>query len=209
MPPAERGRAMDAIELLMNEHRLIERVLDAIEGFAEEARRKGSTEKEELGRFVAFLREFADGCHHGKEENILFRTMVDNGFPAHGGPIPVMLGEHEQGRAYIGALAARAEQEGSWSAADLQAVADAALGYSELLRSHIHKEDAVLYPMAEQHLPPEVMERVGEECERFEAEQTGAGVHEKFHALAEELVQRHARAAQPAVPSAHRSGCCG
>lgn len=202
---------MDAIETLMNEHRVIERVLDALVGFADEARRKGTTDKDELGRFVAFIREFADRCHHGKEEDILFAAMVAHGFPRDGGPIAVMLHEHGQGRALVGALAAKVAQDGAWTPADLQEIADDANAYANLLHAHIHKEDAVLYPMAEQHLPPEAMERVAADCERFEEEQTGAGEHERYHALADELVLRHAATSHPAAGPMHphRHGCCG
>ncbi len=203
---------MDAIETLMSEHRLIEQVLDAMVGFADEIRRQEATEREELARFVAFLREFADACHHGKEEDVLFAAMVEHGFPRDGGPIAVMLHDHAQGRALIGALAAKADGAGAWSGEDRQRIAEAAYAYAALLHAHIHKEDAILYPMAEQHLPPEAMERVGEQCERFEAEQTGPGAHERLHALADELVARHATAAHPTEHpgSAHRfGGCCG
>ncbi len=200
---------MDAIEQLMNDHRIIERVCDAMVGFADEARRKQTTEKEELRRFVTFLREFADGCHHGKEEDILFRRMTENGFPSSGGPIAVMLMEHDEGRGLIRALSQKADQEEPWSAADLQTVADAAAQYSGLLHQHIHKEDAVLYPMAEQHLPPEELERVNAECEYFEAHKMGAGDHERYHALAEDLVQRHAPAAHPGGAGTRGAGCCG
>ena len=202
---------MDAIETLMNEHRVIERVLDGLVAFAEDTRRKGATEKEELSRFVTFVREFADACHHGKEENVLFRAMVEHGFPRNGGPIAVMLHEHDQGRALVSVLAKHATQDGAWSDADRQEVADAAGAFSEMLRAHIHKEDAILYPMAEQHLPPEAMEAVSAECGRFEEERTGSGVHARLHALADELVQRHASTVHPPShdPGAHRFGCCG
>jgi len=200
---------MDAIETLMNEHRTIERVLDALVGFSEDAVRRGATEKEELGRFVTFVREFADACHHGKEEDILFAAMVEAGFPRNGGPIAVMLHEHDQGRALVGILKARAEQAGPWSDPDRQEIAEVSRGYSQMLHAHIHKEDAVLYPMAEQHLAPEVMEKVGEGCERYEAARLGN--HERLHALAEDLVARHAPAVHPAGqdPRGHGFGCCG
>ncbi len=195
---------MDAVETLMNEHRTIERVLDALVSFAEDLVRRGATEKDELGRFVTFVREFADACHHGKEEDILFAAMVEAGFPRKGGPIAVMLYEHDQGRALVGVLKAHAEQESAWSDADRQEIAEVARGYSAMLHAHIHKEDAVLYPMAEQHLAPEVMERVGEECDRYEAERLGS--HEKLHALAEALVARHAPAVHPAPERPHCYG---
>ena len=202
---------MDAIETLMNEHRVIERVIDGLVAFAEDTRRRGATEKAELSRFVTFIREFADACHHGKEEDVLFRTMVEHGFPRNGGPIAVMLHEHDQGRAFVSVLAKHAAQEGAWTDADRQEVADAGGAYAELLRAHIHKEDAILYPMAEQHLTPEAMEAVAAECERFEEERTGNGVHARLHALADDLVQKHAANVHPAPhdPGAHRFGCCG
>jgi hemerythrin-like domain-containing protein len=202
---------MDAIETLMNEHRLIERVLDGLVAFAEDTRRRGATEKPELSRFVTFVREFADACHHGKEEDVLFRVMVEHGFPRSGGPIAVMLHEHDQGRALVSILARHAVQEGAWSDADRQEIADASRAFSEMLRAHIHKEDAVLYPMAEQHLPPEAMEAVSAECERFEEERTGSGAHARLHALADDLVEKHASAVHPPPrdPGAHGFGCCG
>ena len=113
---------MDAIETLMSEHRTIEEVLDALEGFAEGVRRKGTTERDELRGFVTFLREFADAHHHAKEEDILFRTMVEHGFPRDGGPILVMLHEHDQGRALIAAMAAKLEGSSPWATADHQSL---------------------------------------------------------------------------------------
>src|SRR6266540_1126404 len=123
---------MDAIETLMTEHRLIERACDALAAFADEVRRKSTDDKEELGRFVTFIREFADACHHGKEEDILFAAMVEAGFPRHGGPIAVMLMEHDQGRAHVRVLADLAAQAAPSSVADRQRLAEAAHGYAGL-----------------------------------------------------------------------------
>ena len=99
---------MDPIETLMSEHRAIERVLDALVAFADDVERRGATDKEELSRFVTFLREFADTGHHGKEEDILFQAMVDGGFPNEDGPIGVMLRDHDEGRGLVGILDERA-----------------------------------------------------------------------------------------------------
>ena len=187
---------MDAIETLMSEHRIIERGIDALTAFADETRRRTTEDKQELARFVEFIRQFADACHHGKEEDILFKAMVEAGFPSQGGPIAAMLHEHDVGRAFVTRLADLAGQAAPWSGEDREALAEAAHGYANLLRQHIQKEDAILYPMAEQHLPPQLMERVDEACERYEQEKTGSGEHERLHRLAEELVARHV----PALP---------
>ncbi len=194
---------MEAIETLMNEHRVIERGIDALVAFADGVRRRASDgsrgDREELGRFVTFIREFADACHHGKEEDILFAAMVEAGFPKEGGPIAVMLMEHDVGRGHVRELAGLTGPGAPWSEADRARLADAAYAYANLLRAHIHKEDAILYPMAEQRLPPDVLERVNADCERYEREKTGSGEHEKLHRLAEELVARHA----PGLGEAH------
>lgn len=188
---------MDAIETLMNEHRTIERVLDALVAFGDDAQRRGGTEKEELARFVRFFREYADAAHHAKEEDVLFRAMVAHGFPRNGGPVAVMLHEHDQGRALVGVLDARAEQPAPWSDADRQEIVEVARGFSAMLHAHIHKEDAVLYPMAEQHLPPAALAEVGAACERADEARTASGAGDRLQALADELVARHASAVHP------------
>ena len=183
---------MDAIETLMSEHRLIERALDSLVAFADEVSRKTTDEKEELGRYVTFIRAFADAYHHGKEEDILFAAMVEAGFSRESGPIAVMLWEHDQGRAHVRALAGLAAQAGPWTAEDRQGLAEHANGFAMLLRQHIHKEDAILYPMAEQRLPRAVMARVCLDCEAYERRKIGSGEHERLRSLAEELTSRHA-----------------
>jgi hemerythrin-like domain-containing protein len=184
---------MDAIDLLMEEHQIILRALDALEAFvAKEA--QGGDERPELGRFVRFIRDFADARHHGKEEDILFEAMVAAGFPRDGGPIAVMLMDHDAGRAHVAAMAAKAEQAGPWTERDRAEAVAAAHGYSELLRGHIFKEDRILYPMARQRLPEEALRQVDRECAAFEANQVAAG-GDSLRSLASDLVARHAAGA--------------
>jgi hemerythrin-like domain-containing protein len=186
---------MDAIETLMNEHRTIERVLDALTAFADETRRRGATDREELGRFVTFLREFADAHHHHKEEGVLFEAMIAHGFPREAGPVAVMLHDHDQGRALVGVLAERSAAPDAWSDDDRQAIADAAHGFADLLRAHIQKEDRILYPMAEQRLPPDALQSVDESC--AEQDRARAASTDRFLQIAEGLVLRHAAVAHP------------
>lgn len=184
---------MNPIEVLMNEHRLIESVLDSLEAYVDRLSPNSSLETADLGRFAQFIRAFADTCHHGKEENILFETMVENGMPRESGPIAVMLHEHEEGRQLVRTLtefAARSTEPG-WSDADRQRIRQAARSYAELLRRHIQKEDGILYPMAVSRLDPATMADIARRFDAFEAEKTGPGEHEKLHLLAEELIARY------------------
>ncbi|MEI7704150.1 MAG: hemerythrin domain-containing protein [Deltaproteobacteria bacterium] len=180
---------MNAIELLMQEHQLILGALDALDAFVA-AQSRGGDDRAELARFVHFIRAFADTRHHAKEEDILFVAMVAAGFPRDGGPIAVMLMDHDAGRAHVAAMAERAEQSAPWSDEDRRAMAAACGGYADLLRGHIQKEDRILYPMAVQRLPEEAMRRVDRDCAAFEARQVAAG-GDALKVLAGELAARH------------------
>ena len=181
---------MDAIETLMAEHQLILGAIAALETFAGEARRGGGSAAE-LGRFVTFIREFADAHHHAKEEDLLFTAMVEAGFPRESGPIGVMLHDHAQGRGYVGVLAEVALAPAPWSDADRERLHAAALGYAGLLRAHIQKEDGILYPMAEARLPAALRARVDTAAAAHDARQAASGVLARLEALGSALVARN------------------
>jgi len=178
---------MKATEILMGEHRVIERVISALEKGAE---RLQAGLKIRAGFFIdaaEFIKGFADGCHHQKEEGVLFKTMEAHGIPKQDGPIGVMLFEHEQGRKFTSGLrdAALKLENGDESA--VSAIISNAQEYATLLRQHIHKEDNILFPIAERVIPELEKEKVLEDFKHIEHEETGAGVHEKYLALAEKL----------------------
>ena len=178
---------MQAIDLLMQEHRLIERVLDALEMGAGQLERSRAVPPAFFLESADFIAGFADGCHHRKEEGVLFGAMIESGVPSGGGVIDMMLDEHEQGRALTRALrdAARRLQAGDLTAR--AQVASSVRNYVALLRDHIAKEDEMLFPMADEILSSASQERVLAAFDRVEREEAGEGAHEKFHALAVKL----------------------
>ncbi len=181
---------MDAIETLMAEHQQILGAIGALEAFAVEVRRGGG-DAAELGRFVTFIREFADAHHHAKEEDLLFTAMVEAGFPRDCGPIGVMLHEHDLGRRQVGVLAEVASAPTPWTATDRERLHAAALGYGELLRAHIQKEDGILYPMAEARLSATLRARVDAGAAEHDARQAASGALARLEGLGAELVARH------------------
>lgn len=178
---------MKATKILMEEHRVIENIIAVLE---KAAHRLEANEAVRPGLFIEatdFIRGFADGYHHRKEEGVLFQSMAAYGIPVEGGPIGVMLAEHEQGRLFTGNLRHAAEQLEAGDATARQDVIANALGYATLLRQHIMKEDDVLFPLADRILPPEEQVRVAEGFDHVEHEETGEGIHEKYLALADRL----------------------
>jgi hemerythrin-like domain-containing protein len=178
---------MKATNILSEEHRVIERVLNTLEAGAQRLASEQPMPPEFFISATDFIKGFADGCHHRKEEGVLFILMEAQGVPVQGGPIGVMLAEHELGRQYTRALrsAALDMQSGDENAA--RRVVESAQNYVALLRQHIYKEDHMLFPMADRVIPADQYDSVWEGFEHVEHEETGEGVHEKYLALAESL----------------------
>jgi hemerythrin-like domain-containing protein len=178
---------MKATEILMSEHRVIERVITSLETAAAALSSGANIRPEFFLQAADFVRGFADGCHHKKEEGVLFKALAANGLPEDQGPVGMMLLEHEQGRGFIRGLRAAAQDLANGNQAARAEVVKNALGYGSLLRQHIQKEDKVLFPMADQVIPLDEHDAVIDGFEHVEHEETGAGVHEKYLALAEAL----------------------
>ena len=183
---------MDPIQILMNEHRVIEQVLTALEEVVGNLAKHGETDREQLGRFVMFLREFADAVHHSKEEDILFVQMTKHGFAQDNGPLAVMLNDHETSRGYVKILREAAERVAQpWTSEEAEQVVRAAKSYSELLRVHIFREDNFLYKMAQRHIPSDEMYVMGKQFAAMISESESNGAKQRLVALAEELTGQH------------------
>jgi hemerythrin-like domain-containing protein len=197
---------MDPIETLMQEHRTIERVIERLVDLAETAQHTGRLEGQPATDALEFIRHFADGCHHAKEEGHLFAMMVDLGFPKEQGPLAVMLYEHEQGRACVQTMVARLAAASDGEAAAVSDFAAAALAYADLLRGHIQKEDQVLYPMAVRAMSTADYQRLTLRFMAQDAEDQATGQPERCLSLAAQLTA--GMASSPAQP-ATGDGCRG
>ncbi len=146
-----------ATNVLRDEHRLILKVAHALERHLTATDGGTPTNYDLIDKSIAFFRLFADACHHGKEEDLLFPAMVDNGMPGDEGPIAMMLYEHGLGRAFVGRMAAAAPDAREGDSAAHAELRDAANGYIELIVAHIGKEDGILFNIADGMI-------VGPEC---------------------------------------------
>lgn len=190
---------MKPTDVLKSEHRVIERVLASLEAAAI---RLGNGERIRPGFFVdasEFISGFADGCHHHKEEEILFPALVEGGLPHPGGPVEVMLVEHDQGRFFNRSMREAAERLAAGQADAAADVTRNALGFVGLLRDHIGKEDNILFQMADNFLGPPVQEAMSGQFDQVEAEEGRSGNHARFMALAGALEQEAAAPAGAAT----------
>lgn len=135
---------------------------------------------------VRFFVEYLDGCHNRKEEEHLFPLLERLGIPRGGGPLAVMLMEHERSKELLAELQVAAA---SYVAGDRSVLTKLrlALGqYTSLLKQHFWKENDILYPMARRVMTEEHGEAVIAGIEAVEAE-LGADTRERYYRLADEL----------------------
>lgn len=158
------GVSDTATGVLREEHQLILGVVDVLDRQLSTA--DPGPDFSVVDRCISFFRLFADACHHGKEEDLLFPELVSQGMPGEAGPIAVMLAEHEQGRAYVRGMA---EAIGRTKAGDVEAetaLRKHARNYIDLIRAHIGKEDHILFEMADNMVTGEACEAL---CGRYDA----------------------------------------
>ena len=140
---------------------------------------------------IDFFRNFADRCHHGKEEACLFPLLEQKGFSRDQGPTGAMLHEHEEGRRHVRVMDQAAS---AIAAGDSAATADFvshARAFTQLLREHILKEDHCLFQMADRALSEQDQSRLLESFAHVEHEDMGPGTHEKYLNIAAELAKRY------------------
>jgi len=169
---------------LIEDHSTTERVLDAVARALDDA---GGPQLVVLTAFRDYATGFVDACHNQKEERHLFPLLEAHGVPREGGPLGVMLAEHEQSKALLGRLVGLIERYVNGESSTLAELRSTFEEYAALLKSHYWKETDVLYPLARRTLSETEAEAVLQGLRKTEAEQ-GADTRARFQQLAETIV---------------------
>lgn len=177
---------MFSTQNLEQEHRIIERVLNSLEIAAQKLGEGKPVSPNTFNKFLDFIKNFADSCHHGKEEGNLFPVLEKFGVPKEG-PIGVMLLEHDQGRSFVKGMSDAVKKYASGETQAKEDIVKNARGYVNLLSQHIPKEDNILYPMANRALPQEEDQKLAKKFEEVEEKIMGKGKHEYYVNLAQDL----------------------
>lgn len=136
-------------EILKQEHRIIEKALILIDNSTKKIEQDLLLPKDVFLKLIDFIKNFADACHHAKEEDILFPHLVKKGLPKDEGPVGVMLIEHTQGRELIRKFQFYIDEVYAGKKEEYKNMEATASSYTELLRQHIFKEDNILFPLAD------------------------------------------------------------
>jgi hemerythrin-like domain-containing protein len=169
---------------LENDHIYVLKLIDVMRAFAD----VGSTDVGHIESIIDIIRNFADGLHHTKEEEIFFPALGEKGFSAHQGPVAVMLHEHIQGRNFVKGMTENLDRFRSGNKEALKGIYQNMSGYADLLVNHISKENNILFRMADKALSDEEQKSLLEQFDiveqnRKEGMQTSDYI-ERINALA-------------------------
>jgi hemerythrin-like domain-containing protein len=179
---------MNCIELMVDEHRYIKRMLAVIRSACGRILNGESIQYEDFYKIIDFVRNYADKHHHGKEESMLFTKMTGELGPAAEKLVRYGMNvEHDLGRLHIQNLEAAVKRvlDGDREAR-LDVIAEA-VGYANLLTRHIDKEDNVVYKYAQNNLREKTMTELEQECRNFEEHASGLKLQDKYIGLLNEL----------------------
>lgn len=182
---------MKPTDILSDEHRVIEQVLNCLDKMTEQAKSNGRLDQQSARVAVTFFRNFADRCHHAKEEDHLFPAMEAKGLPREGGPTGVMMDEHQQARNHVRMMDESIEAASEGDPSGLREFTRHAQAYCALLRGHIEKEDHCLYAMANQAFTDADQGELLRTFEKVESEEIGTGVHKTYVNIANGLADRY------------------
>jgi hemerythrin-like domain-containing protein len=166
---------MKSTKLLMADHEKILEALHVLSAINQDLARGKRFNREDLLSLLTFLREFADGSHHVKEEAIFFPALMQAGMPLNEGPLRQMNYEHERGRALIAAM------QNAINGGNIDDFLTYSRRYIALLTEHIEKENWVLFEKAEQLLNDDEDDKIAAAFEHFETTSVGIPTYERFH----------------------------
>ena len=183
---------MDAIELMMDEHKYIMRGLKLFRKLSVEILNNNTVDFVSFEKMILFVRNYADKHHHNKEEVVLFKKMETQlGEKMVKGPLSGMYIEHDLGRQHIRLLE---EALLRVKIGDLDSRVDIianSICYTDLLTRHIDKEDKLIYTFARRALSRVDMESVNESCENIELEATKNQLQVEYLGVLKELEKKY------------------
>jgi hemerythrin-like domain-containing protein len=153
----------------MREHRLIERMIDdlswRLRGLEEDQR----VDTDYIDLATDFIRTYADRCHHGKEEDILFRDLANKDLDElTSAMMTELIDDHRIARATTRRLVEANERYAKGDETALAEI-DEAVGFLVgFYPVHIEKEDRHFFRPCLEYLSPEEQERMLEEFGVFD-----------------------------------------
>ncbi len=175
------------IALLLNEHGIIKLTVDTM-------KKKLETPPEQFGQQITpefidiavdFFRIYSDKCHHGKEENILFRELAKKQLsPEHKKIMDELVTEHIYARETVNALAQAQKKYAQGKAKALAEIQTILKSLVAFYPKHVEKEETRFFYPSMEYFNTQELDSMVDECLRFDANI----IHIKYIETAEQLM---------------------
>jgi hemerythrin-like domain-containing protein len=133
---------MKPIGPLMVEHRLIERMIAIVKEELVKIDKGKKADPIFIDTYVDFARTYADRCHHGKEEDILFMDLTKKKLlPGHKKTMDELIEEHIYARKTVGELVAAKDNYVQGNKDALKGITTKLGALADFYPRHIEKED--------------------------------------------------------------------
>jgi hemerythrin-like domain-containing protein len=127
---------------LMIEHRLIERMINVMQRELRRLEKERKANPVFIETAVDFIRTYADRCHHGKEEDILFRDLRKKSLSEdHKRIVNELMEEHRWGRKTTGRLVEANEEYREGDEGAIDTIIECMGALIDFYPKHIEKED--------------------------------------------------------------------
>jgi hemerythrin-like domain-containing protein len=127
---------------LMIEHRLIERMIAVIGKEVERIEGGGAPDPAFIDEAIDFIHTYADRCHHGKEEDILFRELAGKELsPFDRLTMEGLIEDHRKGRENVARLIASRERYLKGEKEQTAVILEELTFFVNFYPKHIEKED--------------------------------------------------------------------
>lgn len=168
---------MKPIALLMIEHRLIERMIRLVHSEAVRAESGLKVDSSFIDKAIDFLRTYADRTHHGKEEDILFRSLAAKGIAKeHQRVLDELVAEHKIARKEVGALKEANERTKAKDPLMISEITKHLKAIAALYPAHIAKEDKHFFIPVMDYFTEEEQDAMLKEFHEFDERM----IHEKY-----------------------------
>jgi hemerythrin-like domain-containing protein len=156
---------------LMIEHRLIERMIGIMENKLSEIKKSEKVDPNFIDVTVDFIRTYADQCHHGKEEDILFRELKKKELKQeHKKVMEELIEEHRWGRKTTKQLLQAKQQYIAGEAEALDKIVHLLQELTTFYPKHIEKEDKYFFKPIMDYFSSEELDALLQEEYHFDQE---------------------------------------
>lgn len=175
---------MIPIDALMQEHRIIDRIVPPIRKEISKIEENGRVEPKTIETVVDFVRTYGDRCHHGKEEGILFRELAKKPLSVeHATMMKELIEDHVYLRKTTSTLQAANVNYMNGNLDSAKEVAKSLKDLAEFYPRHVEKEDKIFFYPSMEYFTPQEQEVMLREFWDFDRRL----IHENYSKVVSEL----------------------